>query len=137
MTAKGTLTPAQIDVRDLPHSLQRIVEAIGLKSTLALVSHHGGIRVYVPKTIKPGHRLTRQIGLQGARALAACFPGELLFVPRAAGALRMLRNAEIREQHAAGHSAAKLARRFGLTERQVFTILGKHEPTETPQPSLF
>ena len=136
MTHRQTMKPTEIDIVDLPPSLQRLVEAIGVKATLALVSHHGGIRLYVPKTVKPGHRLTRQIGLQGARALAACFPGELLFVPRAAGALRALRNKQIRQQHAAGDSAATIARRVGLTERQVFTILGKRLP-DVKQSSLF
>ena len=127
----------EIDIDDLPPSLKRLVDAIGLKATLALVSHHGGIRLYVPKRVKPGHRLTRQIGLQGARALAACFPGELLFVPRAAGALRALRNKEIRAQHAAGDSAATIARKVGLTERQVFTILSRSQLLDDKQSSMF
>ncbi len=112
---------------DLPESLREVMDLIGLQATFRLVQHFGGaIAVYVPHQIETDHQLAVALGLPAARKLAVYYGGaELRNIPRCAFGLRRIRNAEIDRRHRAGDSALNLARAFGLTERQVRTILSE------------
>lgn len=114
-------------LNDLPKSLRDVAELIGPQAALKLVEHFGGATaVYVPYQIESDHQLAVALGLPAARKLAAYYGGDnLRNIPRCALGLRRIRNAEIRRCHRAGRPASKLALEFGLTERQVWTIIGE------------
>jgi hypothetical protein len=121
---------------DLPESLHDVVELIGLAATLKLVEHYGGlIALYVPREIEPGHHLARNLGLAPARKLASRYGTDTLRnIPRCEEGLRRIRNAEIKARR--GEGAARLALEYGLTERQIWTILGEDE-ADARQAALF
>lgn len=129
-----------VAIEDLPVSLADLVTLIGLNATLNLVKHWGGITLYVPANMQPSHIIARRIGYTAASKLASVFALNEIQVPKAERALRRARNRLIRERHKApySHSAARLARDFYLTERQVFAILADDDrPIDTNQQSLF
>lgn len=125
----------------LPESLTAVIEVIGFEATIELVDHFGGIRVWVPdrpRRIRDEHPLAKAIGIDAARQLAETFSGEELCVPRAAAALRNARNTEICALYATGEwTAAQLARKFQLTERQIYSILSASSQHDDTQAALF
>ncbi len=123
---------------DLPESLHEVVELIGLTATLKLVEHYGGlIAVYVPRKLAPDHHLARNLGLAPARKLASHYGADCLRnIPRCVDGLRRIRDSELRARHPA-ESAATLALAFGLTERQIWTILGEDDEPDARQAALF
>lgn len=123
----------QLAPESLPPSIQAVAEVVGLPATLRIVESYGGIRLWVPKTIGEDHELMQLIGRDQAMSLVSVFGGEVLSVPRCASAIRELRDEAIREARSAGEPVAKLARRHGLTERQVFTILQRERASSAQQ----
>lgn len=110
---------------DLPGSLRDVVDLIGLAATLKLIENFGGlIALYVPREIEPGHPIAIAIGITAARKLSDHYGTDCLRnIPRCVIGLRRIRDAEIHARRAAGETPARLARAFGLTERQVWAIL--------------
>ena len=115
------------DAAALPESLRALADLIGLPAVIALAEHWGGIRLYIPQDIEADHIIARRIGLTAARKLSDVYRMETLVVPRACAALRAYRDHQIRARYAAGDSAARLAREFALTERQIFSIVAALE----------
>jgi len=111
---------------DLQHclcgTLAELVDLVGVTATLAVVQRWGGIRLYVPSSPPSGHPLVETIGQEAADEIATAFPGERLEVPRASALVRELRDREIRAAYP-DVSQAQLARHYGLTQRQIRTIL--------------
>ncbi len=117
----------------LPRVLQDFVRLIGLHATMILVEHFGGRRLYIPAQPTPDHTLAQLIGLDKLQALSKVYGLEApMDIPRAVAALRHLRNLKIRSEYGP-KSAAKLAREHGLTERQVYSIVG--ELAQAPDPN--
>lgn len=114
--------------RHLPPRAVELLDVIGLEPLRALVGRWGGTRLYVPQPVPPEHTLAHHLGAEAANALADRFGGDYLVVPRCAAALRAARDADIRRCYTGGESAARLARRHGLTERQIWRILSQPDP---------
>ena len=96
-----------------------------MDGALVVVAHYGGIRLYVPQELKPGHRLIEMLGGEAAQKLCLAFGGAEHFdVPLNTRGLRAERNRRIRERRAQGLSLSKLAREFKTTERNIRNILG-------------
>lgn len=112
----------------LPDSLHRLAKLIGLRATMALVEHWGGIRVYIPEQVEPDHILVEKLGMDATRKLSNAFGSETMDVPRAYHAVKAALYRQIRhEYHQLGKSAAKLARKYGMTERWVYAIVSTSE----------
>lgn len=116
---------AELAEADLPGSLSEIKEVIGLDATINLVRAFGGTRIYVPAKMGPGHKLIAALGEEASTALSKRFKGEEIAVPRAAKALKAVRDREMCILYDTGTSVPNLAKKFQLTERQVYTILSK------------
>ena len=114
-----------VRLEDLPESLRDIVDLVGVQAAVRLVENFGGLtKLYVPKRVDEDHVLAKKLGLKTARALAEEYGGdEIRNIPRCLASIRAVRNARIRGAFDAGASAASLALRFGLTERQIWNIL--------------
>lgn len=121
----------------LPPKLAELVEEIGFPATLKLVEKWGGIRLYVPLEgrLSSEHPIAKELGLDVALKLARTH-SEWLEVPRAARYLRGVRDKIIREAYDET-SITRLARRFGMTRRNVFYIVGRDAPDESAQQDLF
>lgn len=126
----------EIDIDQLPQTAAEIVDAVGVDAALRLVEVWGGVRVYVPQRITDDHALVSTLGRGLAETLAARFGGEALNIPRCLHALRAVRNTRIRSERRQGDSPASLALRYGLTERQVYSILAADDAPDDRQSSL-
>ena len=125
----------ELAVQLLPKRLRDFVRLIGLPATLKLVERYGGTRLYIPANPHAEHPLAQLIGLDKLQALSSVYALEDHFdIPKAERALRHLRDQEIREAYKT-RSASALAREHGLTERQIFNIVGCAEPD--PGATLF
>jgi Mor family transcriptional regulator len=126
---------------ELPPSVRELAEAIGLVAALKLVEKFGGITFYIPSEVDEEHDLAKLIGVEPARKLIKRFGSGHFQMPKCAllqlpERQRRERNKQIRAEHAAGVSASKLARKYGLTIRQVWYVF-KEQPQDSPQLSLF
>lgn len=125
-----------VDIADLPPRLAELAALIGLAATLRLVECRGGTKIYVPDRATADHWLVRIIGLPALQQLVAEHRRDMLELDRAVAALRAARDREIIARHAAGESTAKLALEYGLTQRQIFSILARvARPCD--QPDMF
>ncbi len=73
----------------------------------------------VPKNASPEHWLAVKIGLNALTQLVDYFGGDYIEIPRCETALRRLKEQEIMQASKNGESNAKLARRFGYTDRGI------------------
>ncbi|MEC4750017.1 Mor transcription activator family protein [Methylomicrobium sp. Wu6] len=114
----------------LPPKLREIAEYCDVETALLLLENAGGGHVAVPEAahLHSLHQLVLWLGAERAHAFCINFSGDIIQIPRAAAAMRVVRNRKIREERQAGAQLFTLARRYGLTERQILSIVGKNEP---------
>lgn len=130
----------KLTLEDLPESLRDVVELIGLAATLNLVEHFGGlIALYIPRDIEADHQIAQAIGITAARKLATHYGTDCLRnIPRCVDGLRRIRDVDIVARREAGESPARLALAFGLTERQIWSILAEaRDGNDDKQAALF
>ena len=111
----------------LPPKLREITEFCGIDTAMLLLEHAGGGHIAVPEPehLHALHQLVEWLGVERAQVFCRAFSGDIIQVPKAAAAIRALRNRQIQAERLAGASLFSLARRYGLTERQVLTITGR------------
>jgi len=128
---------------ELPESVQEIAEVIGVESALYLISklptcevkdnpshgakHRAGgvstrVILYVPKKLKPNHRLVQILGEERAQKLVEGFGGETLHPANCAGHYRRWRNSEVVRMHSEGVTETELAQIMGLTRRHILNL---------------
>lgn len=121
----------------LPQVLQDFVRLIGLAATMILVEHFGGRRLYIPVNPHAEHHLAKLIGLDNLAKLSRVYGLEDHFdIPKAERALRHLRDQKIRAEYGP-KSASRLAAEHGLTERQIWNIVGRTAAVNEAQEQLF
>lgn len=124
-----------IESRYLPPILQEIAGLIGLPATLALVKHAGGTRLYVPVKYDPCHPLVKVLGHAAAVQLIEKYPAQAIDLPKGEIAVKAARDQQIRaDRHV--YTQAQQAIRWGLTDRQIRSILGPAE-RDDKQAGLF
>jgi hypothetical protein len=106
----------------LPEKLKEIAEYCGDQTAMDLLQHYGGGHLCVPQQVDAMHQLSQVLGPKAAAVFCRNFAGETIQIPKAAKALRTLRNTEIRRLRKEHEPLFNVARQFGLTERQVLTI---------------
>lgn len=120
----------------LPESLADLVRLIGWDAARKLTKRFGGVRLYVPKTMKPEHEIAALIGLEAAEKLSKAYGGEHgPSLPKSDAMMRLMRDEEIRRRRAQ-HSARVLALEYELTESMIYLICGEMEPMASPQMDL-
>jgi Mor family transcriptional regulator len=80
-------------------------------------------------------RIAELVGVENAFRISREFGGLIVFVPKLDHLQRLVRDAEIRNAYDRKTSVRDLARRYKLTMRQVYTILGK-ESHDLPSEDL-
>ncbi|MBF0371737.1 MAG: hypothetical protein HQL52_20065 [Magnetococcales bacterium] len=111
---------------ELPDSLQQMVELIGYPATLGVLDLYGGITLPVLTRADEEHPLAKKIGLEAVKQLAGYYGSERPTIPRAAKAIRCARDREIHELYSRGGTTVEeIARKFELTGRAVTKILGR------------
>lgn len=109
---------------------KRLCELIGEHFAFRLISICGGTRVYIPTVehCTERHYLAQAIGLDKLIILAKEFGSDRIEVPIGQHALKKLRNDEIIAMFREDVNQSTLALRFGMTERQIRTIISRREP---------
>lgn len=136
---KVELSHENVDVQILPFVLQELVDVIGVGAALTIVKHYGGVRLYVPQTMKPEHILSRLIGFESALKLAAEYGAQTHFdIPRAVAAMHAVKAAEIAGKKRKGKTRRQLAYEYSMTERGIDKAAKRANiGPDDSQPSLF
>lgn len=126
----------------LPATAQLIAHLIGLPKTLELIQAYGGMTFPVSKRSAPlglirYEALAEVVGVDAADVLTMHFGGDVLSIPKCAAAMRGMRDRRLRadfdrltRKMGSTDAAGELARRFSLTERQVWRILKQSDVVE-------
>lgn len=126
----------KLSLDHLPATAQRLIEAIGLPATLALVKHFGGRTIMPPMGIQPAGVIRRAeleeaIGAEAAGRLAEAFR-EPVSIPLCTAALRAVDREALRDAFddltgrqawSARAAVSHLARQHRTTERHVWRVL--------------
>lgn len=123
--------------------LEDLVIKLGLPAALRLVERFGGTRIYLPRAefMNADHPIAQAVGLEAALELCQAWAQERPAIPRAAAFLRNERDRALLKD-ANDHTVPALARKYELTERQVYYILARglssaDEPELAAQSKLF
>ena len=111
----------RIDITQLPHSLQALIECIGLENAYRLTRTFGGRPKYIPKH-RDRTKLAEVLPIEALDALIKRFSGVALEIPKPDHFERQLRNLRIQEESANGLSRSLLADKYGLSLRQIGNI---------------
>ncbi|WP_166367297.1 Mor transcription activator family protein [Pseudomonas akapageensis] len=116
-----TIDLKQIDISQLPHSLQMLIDCIGLENAYRLTCTYGGRPKYIPK--HPERTSLADILPQDAlHALIKRYAGMALEIPKSDHFCRQLRNQQIQKESSNGFSRSVLADKYGLSLRQIGNI---------------
>jgi hypothetical protein len=108
----------EIDLHRLPPNLRRLIDALGLDDTEALLERRGGTRLKLYRS-----QLDREFGHARAQALRQAFlPAAYVDLPTIKKLSAQRRNACIRAARAAGVSTEALARQYRITAAYVRMI---------------
>lgn len=110
-----------VDVSQLPHSLQSLIECIGLENAYRLTCAYGGRPKYIPKH-RDRTRLADVLPADALDALIKRYAGIALEIPKCDHFQRQLRNLQIQKDSASGLSRSLLADKYGLSLRQIGNI---------------
>ncbi|ENO91996.1 Mor transcription activator family protein [Thauera mechernichensis] len=128
---------------DLPASVRDLVRWVGWRGAMALIREMPGARIYSP--MRGPHwsaradarfaRVAELVGERNAEKLYEIIAGTAFEVPNCRAALRRARNRAVRASFDAGAPVEALCVDFGLSRRQVYSVLKEaDEPTaETPR----
>lgn len=114
-----------------PGVLAEIADAIGEDAAMTIANQYGGTRFYVPTRIPHGHRLVELLGMEAAQKLASMLGGLDFEIAQAIALKRAKRNAQICAERAEGVSVSNLARKNGMSERNVRNIFAARRVFET------
>nr|WP_225933287.1 Mor transcription activator family protein [Pseudomonas peradeniyensis] len=112
---------SNIDITQLPQSLQALIECIGLDSAYRLTCAFGGRPKYIPKH-RDRSKLADVLPSQALDALIERYAGLALEIPKPDHFQRQLRNQQIQKESASGLSRSLLANKYGLSLRQIGNI---------------
>lgn len=112
---------------ELPKSAQRLVDVIGLDSTIRLVRAEGGNELRIPGTVV-GHsqmweRLVEIVGTDMAKLMVEYFGDTRVYVPTCAAALRQVRNRDIIRRYDAGEPFDSIRRSYQISRSYMFRLL--------------
>ena len=127
MSAKAVRVAAFEKAMQAPANLLEVIEVIGEADALKLVEQFGGTTVRLPalRNVCADHPIAQCIGTETLEWMVKALGGSRwLYVAKCARGLREQRNREIVERYSAGEKVERLARRYRISDRQIWTILG-------------
>jgi hypothetical protein len=131
-----------LDVSPYTPMLRRLLRAIGIGGTTALLRWRGGCRLCLPQSPERSE-LSQYLTYAQAQGLIDEFgAGMWITLPKPDKLYIAARNAEIRSEHSNGDSLATLALRYGLTTRHITNIIASNDDqyadvADESQPGLF
>jgi Mor family transcriptional regulator len=116
-------------------SINEIVRVIGLAAAVKLVESFGGTRIYLPhpSRVKPDTPVAQALGIEAACRLASEWPQCEIAIP-GSSTLRPERDHAIRNEPAS-MPVRELAKKYGLTERQIYNVRAESDDPAPGQPA--
>lgn len=111
----------QVDITQLPASLQALIDCIGLESAYHMTCRYGGRPKYIPKHARRTS-LAEILPPEALERLIQRYAGTALEIPKVDHFERQLRNLQIKQATEQGCSRSTLADRYGLSLRQIGNI---------------
>lgn len=104
--------------------VNELAALVGDKEADQLMAAYGGTCLAIPKLAYSAlHPIARIIGLEALRKLSHAYGGETVEVPTGMSHAIAVRNHDIATKKKEGLSNKALARMFGLSQRQIGTIV--------------
>ncbi|QIR07845.1 MULTISPECIES: Mor transcription activator family protein [Salinivibrio] len=119
--SKTTINHNSINMSLLSEKTRELIDMIGFSDTYLLVSKLGGQDVYIPK-FPDRSKLIEILPRESVEILSQMYGGTYLALPTSRQIDIQERNKEIVKALLNGDSRAKVARRFGLSVRQVANV---------------
>lgn len=115
------MSAAADSTADWPELLQRVADACGVGTALALAGAYGGRELYVPQAeaIGEDHPLALSLGLATARKVAEVLSAGKIVIPLGPASDLRRRKAAMRRMRREGVTNAEQARRLGVHVRTV------------------
>ena len=111
-------------------------DLLGKDAARALLITFGGVRTYIPKTVKENakHEFIPIIGAEGFRLLCEAYGGGAISLCN--GEKPSMRRKKILEALACKKAIRDIAIEYGVTERYVNVLLAKYKPRAVQLPLL-
>lgn len=106
-------------IEHLPESMKELHEFLSLSDIAFIVDKIGGIKVFIPETVKPDSFLATSIGMEKASALANAFRGEILYIPKAVTLKRIFTREMVFRLRKQGISSRSIALQLKISDRTV------------------
>lgn len=118
--------PSDDDLVRLPGILGEIAELCSVRAALKFARAFGGRKFYFcrPEHLHGDHPLVVAVGIDDAVTIAQHYMADIVDVPKAERWHIAARNRMMLQERQLGASQADLARKTGLTVRQVRNVLG-------------
>jgi predicted HTH domain antitoxin len=119
----------------LPPVLREFEALIGMSATLELARHFGGGELYIPKRVRPTHKITVLIGEEKAKLLSKNFGGERFkdFANAKYTLKRFERELTIERLKRGDQSLQSAARHLGIQTRRLRHYLNEEIPDQRPK----
>ncbi len=116
----------KLDISTLPEVIQEFAEHFGIDTALLIVGKYSGIRLTVPKIVRPDHPLVEVIGMDAYNRLCEYYGGEFFDIPKMDSVVRQIKHRRVIELRAGGCTVPEIALTLGYTQRRVHQILAKY-----------
>lgn len=107
---------------DLPTYVRQLADLIGRENAMKLV-HEFGRWLYVPRVIKPDHRIAKVVGIENAHKMSEEFSCIIIELGICKSLQQRLRNERIREMHSEGMRIKTISIAMNLSQRQIANII--------------
>jgi hypothetical protein len=111
----------------IPETILEIASYCGKNTAIVLLKNYPGSHIRVPKYPTSDHKLAALLGIIDFTRLCEKFGKETIQIPRAADAIRAVRNQKILHDFKMGVMQSDLAIKYELTERQIIHICNKNK----------
>lgn len=106
----------------MPMLFKELANSIPVRTLLAFAEKFGGCEMYVPAKPNDASPFSAVLDPVSFKALTAARGRENIAIPRACAMRRLIRDRQIVEYRAAGHSSMEAAREFRLAQRTIHKI---------------
>lgn len=105
--------------------IAELIALIGEEAFIKIACVFGGTKIYISSTEETKQRLDVVLGSESADKLIEAYHGSWIDIPRQAATKLLLRNKAIVKDYDEGFSPRQIALKFELSERRIWSILGK------------
>lgn len=113
----------------MPKNFAFVAKLIGVEAALNMIQAYGGTNVFIPHrhALNINHDISGVISLKKLQILSEQLGNNTIEVPMGSPLVNAMRNKMIRNMANDGHSKPKIARKFGVTQRTIRTIVNGEE----------